>query len=52
MPIPAWDASKPMEEQSLWPEHADSEEAIRDELARDPWHESHPVVESTEAAIC
>jgi YCII-related domain-containing protein len=74
---PAWDTSKPMEEQSLWPEHADymdaltergfflfggpttnyrvpfavsadDEAAIRTELARDPWHESHLVVESIE----
>ena len=74
---PAWDRSKPMEEQSLWPEHADymdaltergfflfggptvdyrvpfavaadNEEQLRDELARDPWHESHLVIQSIE----
>ncbi len=74
---PAWDPSKPMEEQTLWDEHADymdaltergfflfggptvyprvpfavdaaSEEALRAELARDPWHESHLVVRSIE----
>jgi hypothetical protein len=74
---PEWEPDRPMEEQSLWPEHAvfmnrlvdeglialggplheqgrafhvweevDSEEAIRAELAADPWHESHLIVES------
>src|SRR3954451_15633097 len=76
---PRWDASKPMEEQTLWPEHveymdaltergfflfggpssyprvpfavcADGEEELRAELARDPWHESHLVIESIEPA--
>ena len=74
---PEWDPAKPMEEQTLWQEHADymdaltargfflfggptvyprvpfavaaaSEEAIRAELARDPWHESHLLVRSIE----
>jgi uncharacterized protein YciI len=74
---PDWDPAKPMEEQTLWPEHADymdaltesgfflfggptvyprvpfavsakSEAAIRAELERDPWHESHLVVRSIE----
>src|SRR5262245_46004819 len=74
---PEWDPAKPMEEQSLWQEHAaymdaltergfflfggpsvyprvpfavsaDSENELRAELARDPWHESHLVVESIE----
>ena len=74
---PEWDRSKPMEEQTLWREHADymdalaergfflfggpgryprvpfavraeSEDELRAELARDPWHESHLVVESVE----
>jgi hypothetical protein len=74
---PAWDASKPMEEQTLWREHAGymdeltergfflfggptvafrvpfavsapDEETLRAELARDPWHESHLVIESIE----
>jgi hypothetical protein len=72
---PAWDASKPMEEQTLWREHAgymnagaergfflfggptvhrrvpfavsaDSEDDVRAELARDPWHGSHLLIES------
>jgi uncharacterized protein YciI len=68
---PRWDPSRPLEEQSGWPEHAafmdglvdagfivlggpladeervvhaveaESEEAIRDTLARDPWSETH-----------
>ena len=74
---PAWDASRPMEEQTFWQEHAgymdeltergfflfggptvdrrvpfavsaDDEEALRTELARDPWHETHLVIESIE----
>jgi hypothetical protein len=74
---PDWDASKPMEEQTLWREHADymdaltesgfflfggpsafprvpfavsaaNEETLRAELARDPWHESHLVIDSVE----
>ena len=74
---PEWDPAKPMEEQTLWPEHAEyrtrwlergfflfggpglfprvpfavsagSEEEVRAELARDPWHESHLVVVSVE----
>ena len=74
---PAWDPAKPMEEQTLWTEHAEymdglaargffllggpgafprvpfavaagSEEELRVELARDPWHESHLVLESIE----
>jgi uncharacterized protein YciI len=74
---PDWDPAKPMEEQTLWPEHADymdaltergfflfggptvyprvpfavsakSEAAIRAELERDPWHESHLVMRSIE----
>jgi hypothetical protein len=68
---PEWDASKPLEEQSGWPEHAsfmdglvearfillggplgdehrvvhvveaESEDAIRATLLRDPWSETH-----------
>ena len=68
---PQWDASRPLEEQSDWPAHADfrdglvdsgfvvlggpladehrvvlvveaeSEDEIRDTLARDPWSETH-----------
>jgi hypothetical protein len=74
---PAWDPAKPMEEQTLWDEHAgymdvltergfflfggptafprvpfavsaENEGEIRAELARDPWHESHLVIESIE----
>jgi uncharacterized protein YciI len=75
---PQWDASRPMEEQSGWPEHAsfmdglvedgfivlggplsdehrvvhaveaESEEAIRATLARDPWSESHLRVDTIE----
>jgi hypothetical protein len=74
---PEWDPAKPMEEQTLWPEHAEymdalaergfflfggpglfprvpfavsarSEEDVRAGLERDPWHESHLVVESVE----
>ena len=73
---PEWDASKPLEAQSDWPEHAafmdelvdegflvlggpladevrtahaveaESEDAIRERLARDPWSGSHLVVDS------
>jgi len=73
---PAWDASKPLEEQSGWPAHAafmdelvesgfvrfggpladkyrvvmaveaESDEAIRATLARDPWHVTHLVVDT------
>jgi len=74
---PEWDPAKPMEEQTLWQEHAEyvdaladsgfflfggpsvyprvafavsaeSEDELRAELARDPWHDSHLVVESVE----
>ncbi len=75
---PDWDRSRPMEEQSGWPEHAsfmdglvdagfiilggpvgddervahaieaESEDAIRATLARDPWSETHLVVDSIE----
>jgi uncharacterized protein YciI len=75
---PEWDASKPMEEQSGWAEHAafmdelegsgfvvlggplandrrvahaveaESEDAVRATWARDPWSESHLVVDSIE----
>ena len=73
---PEWDASKPLEEQSGWDEHAsfmdrlvddgflvlggpladdvrtvhaveaDSEQAIRDTFASDPWSETHLLIES------
>jgi len=76
---PAWDASRPMEEQSDWPEHAsfmnglvdagfvilggplddehrvvhvveaDSEDAIRATLARDPWHQTHLRIDTIDA---
>jgi uncharacterized protein YciI len=76
---PEWDASKPLEEQSGWDEHAafmdalvndgvivlggpladehrvahvvdaDSPEAIREILARDPWSETHLHIESIDA---
>jgi uncharacterized protein YciI len=75
---PQWDPSRPMEEQSGWPEHAafmdalvedgfivlggplsdehrvvhaveaESEEAIRVTLARDPWSETHLQVDMIE----
>jgi uncharacterized protein YciI len=74
---PEWDPARPMEEQTLWEDHADymdaltergfflfggpsvyprvpfavsaaSEDEIRAELERDPWHESHLVVRSIE----
>lgn len=75
---PEWDASRPMEEQAGWPEHAafmdglvdrgvvvlggplpdgkrvahaveaESEEAVRDTLARDPWSGTHLLVDSIE----
>ena len=73
---PEWDATKPLEEQSGWDEHAvfmdglvddgvivlggpladehrvvhaleaESEEAIRETLARDPWSGTHLVIDS------
>ena len=76
---PAWDASRPMEEQSDWPAHAsfmdglvdagfvilggplddeqrvvhvveaDSEDAIRATLARDPWHQTHLRIDTIDA---
>jgi uncharacterized protein YciI len=76
---PRWDASRPLEQQSGWDEHADfmdglvergvvvlggpladehrvvlaieaaSEGDVRAELARDPWHETHLVVDSVDA---
>jgi hypothetical protein len=75
---PAWDAAKPMEEQSDWDAHAafmdelverrfvvlggpmadefrvvlaveaESDATVRTELARDPWHETHLVVDRIE----
>ena len=75
---PQWDPSRPMEEQSGWPEHAsfmdglvedgfivlggplsdehrvvhaveaESEEAIRATLARDPWSGTHLRVDTIE----
>lgn len=75
---PQWDASRPLEEQSGWDEHAsfmdglvdegflvlggpladehrvahaveaESEEAVRAAFARDPWSETHLVVDSIE----
>jgi uncharacterized protein YciI len=75
---PQWDASKPLEEQSGWPEHAtfmdglagegfvvlggpladeyrvmhaveaESEDAVRATLARDPWSETHLRVAAVE----
>jgi len=74
---PEWDPALPMEEQTLWAEHADymdalakrgfylfggptvyprvpfavsaaDEAEVHAELARDPWHESHLVVQSIE----
>ena len=75
---PEWDPSRPMEEQSHWPAHAefmdglldtgfivlggpladehrvilvmeaDSEADVHATLARDPWSETHLVVESVE----
>jgi uncharacterized protein YciI len=75
---PEWDRSRPLEEQSEWPAHADfmneleaagfivlggpladefrvvhaveaeSEAAIREALARDPWSESHLVIDAIE----
>ena len=75
---PQWDASKPLEEQSGWPEHAtfmdglvdegflvlggpladehrvmhaveaESEEAVRATLARDPWSGTHLRVAAVE----
>ena len=76
---PAWDPSRPMEEQSDWPAHAsfmdglvdegfvilggplddeqrvvhvveaDSEDAIRATLARDPWHQTHLRIDTIDA---
>jgi uncharacterized protein YciI len=76
---PQWDPSKPLEEQSGWPEHAafmdglvdagfivlggplfdehrvvhaveaESEDAIRSTLARDPWSGTHLEVDAIEA---
>jgi hypothetical protein len=76
---PDWDASRPMEEQSGWSEHAafmdglvdsgglllggplahgrrvvlvfraESEDAVRDTLARDPWSDTHLVVDAVDA---
>jgi uncharacterized protein YciI len=75
---PLWNPSRPLEEQSDWPAHADfmdglvdegfvvlggpladeervvlvieaeSEEAIRATLGRDPWSDSHLVIDSVE----
>jgi uncharacterized protein YciI len=75
---PQWDPSRPMEQQSDWPAHADfmdrlvadgfvmlggpladehrvvhvveaeSEETVRDTMARDPWHGTHLVVDSVD----
>jgi uncharacterized protein YciI len=75
---PEWDRSRPLEEQSGWPEHgafmdglvdagfivlggplydeyrvvhaveAESEEAVRAALARDPWSETHLRIEAIE----
>ena len=75
---PEWDPSRPMEEQSGWPEHAafmdglvddgfvvlggpladevrvvhaveaESEGAVRATWARDPWSETHLVVDAIE----
>jgi uncharacterized protein YciI len=76
---PEWDASRPLEEQSGWTEHAafmdgltdsgvvvlggpladehrvvliisaESEDAVRATLARDPWDQTHLVVDSVDA---
>jgi uncharacterized protein YciI len=75
---PQWDPSRPLEDQSGWPEHAafmdglvdaglivlggpladehrvvhimeaESEQAVRATLARDPWSETHLRVDSIE----
>jgi uncharacterized protein YciI len=75
---PRWDPSRPLEEQSGWPEHAafmdglvdegfvvlggpladehrvvhaveaESEDAIRATLARDPWSETHLRIDAIE----
>ena len=75
---PEWDASRPLEEQSGWAEHAafmdglvdegflvlggpladevrvayaveaESEDAVRARLAREPWYGTHLVVETIE----
>ena len=76
---PEWDASRPLEEQSGWTEHAafmdglvelglrragraarrrapgvlvvaaESEDAVRATLARDPWDQTHLVIDSVDA---
>jgi uncharacterized protein YciI len=76
---PEWDASRPLEEQSGWDEHArfmddlvadgtivlggpladeqrvvqaveaDSENAVREILGRDPWHETHLRIATVDA---
>ena len=47
-----WDAAKPLEEQSGWDEHAAFMDALVDDvrstLARDPWSETHLVVDAIE----
>jgi hypothetical protein len=75
---PQWDASRPLEEQAGWDEHAsfmdglvddgfivlggpladehrvvhvveaESEGAVRDTLARDPWSDTHLVVDTVD----
>ena len=75
---PQWEAGRPMEEQSGWPDHADfmdglveagfillggplsdairtahvvqaqSADEVRDTLARDPWSESHLLIDAIE----
>jgi uncharacterized protein YciI len=75
---PEWDASRPLEEQSGWTEHAafmdglvdagfvvlggpladeqrvvlvvsaESEDAVRATLARDPWDQTHLVIDSVD----
>ena len=42
---PQWEPHRPLEEQSGW---AESEEAVRSTLARDPWSESHLRVDAIE----
>lgn len=76
---PEWDASRPLEEQSGWTEHAafmdgltdsgfvvlggplndehrvalivsaESEDAVRATLARDPWDQTHLVIDAVDA---
>ena len=50
-----WDAAKPLEEQSGWDEHAafmdalvDDGFVVRSTLSRDPWSETHLVVDAIE----